>query len=112
MNYNVKTIPVFEKQAKKLIKKYSSLKTEVFDLIQQLKNTPNLGTSLGNNCFKIRIAIASKNKGKRGGARIITCFVSNKGTAYLLTIYDKTAKDDITDAELIDLLSYIPSDDE
>jgi hypothetical protein len=31
---------------------------------------------------------------------------------YLLTIYDKTAKEDITDAELIDLLSYIPSVDE
>ena len=75
MNYNVKSIAVFEKQAKRLIKKYASLKNELLDLIQELKENPELGTSIGQSCFKIRLSIASKNKGKSGGARIITNFV-------------------------------------
>lgn len=31
-----------------------------------------MGTPLKNNCYKIRLAIASKHKGKSGGARVIT----------------------------------------
>jgi len=73
MAYSVKSITVFERQAKRLIKKYPSLKTELAQLIQLLKKSPaQQGTSLGNNCYKIRIAIASKGKGKSCGARIIT----------------------------------------
>lgn len=72
MSYNVKTIDVFERQAKKLFKKYISLKNELLTLVQELKEDPEKGTALGNNCYKIRIAIASKGKGKSGGARIIT----------------------------------------
>ena len=37
MSYKVKTIDVFEKQAKRLIKKYVSLKTELLQLVQELK---------------------------------------------------------------------------
>jgi mRNA-degrading endonuclease RelE of RelBE toxin-antitoxin system len=75
MNYNVKTIAVFEKQAKRLIKKYSSLKAELLELIHELKQNPYTGKPIGNNCYKIRIAIASKGKGKSGGARVITNIV-------------------------------------
>jgi len=45
MSYKVKTIDVFEKQAKRLIKKYVSLKTELFQLIQELKENPEQGTA-------------------------------------------------------------------
>jgi len=31
-----------------------------------------MGTPLGNDVYKIRLAIASKNKGKSGGARVIS----------------------------------------
>jgi len=54
MSYNVKTIAVFERQAKRLVKKYPSLKSELLLLIQVLKEIPQKqGTSLGNNCYKI-----------------------------------------------------------
>lgn len=66
MSYSVKSISVFEKQAKRLIKKYASLKNELFELIQELKVNPDLGTPIGKNCFKVRIGIASKGKGKSG----------------------------------------------
>ena len=108
MNYKVKSIAVFEKQAKKLIKKYPSLKLEIFNIVQALKINPNFGVSIGKNCFKIRIAISSKGKGKSGGARIITNFVINQKTIFLLTIYDKSTKENITDKELIELLDAIP----
>jgi mRNA-degrading endonuclease RelE of RelBE toxin-antitoxin system len=45
MSYKVKTIDVFEKQAKRLIKKYVSLKTELFQLVQELKENPEQGTA-------------------------------------------------------------------
>jgi len=108
MSYNVKTIEVFEKQAKKLIKKYASLKSELYNLIQELKENPVQGKALGKNCYKIRISIASKGKGKRGGARIITNVVVTENTVYLLSIYDKSEKDSISDKELGELLWYIP----
>ncbi|MDH7462500.1 type II toxin-antitoxin system RelE/ParE family toxin [Chitinophagaceae bacterium 26-R-25] len=108
MSYKVKTTAVFEKQAKKLVKKYSSLKKELLELIQNLKENPENGIAIGQNCFKIRIAIASKGKGKSGGARIITNFVITDKTVYLFTIYDKSEQDNITDKELNELLRYLP----
>jgi len=108
MNFNVKSIIVFEKQAKKLIKKYPSLLSELKELVVSLRNNPNQGSSLGNNCFKIRLSIASKGKGKRGGARIITCLTYSENTVYLLTIYDKSIKENITEKELSELLAFIP----
>ena len=75
MNYNVLTIPSFDRQLKKLAKKYPSLKIEYKDLIQSLKHNPTQGISLGKNCFKIRLSISSKGKGKSGGGRVITNIV-------------------------------------
>ena len=72
MNYNVSSIPLFDKQAKRLAKKYPSLKCELTELFETLASEPQQGEALGNNFFKIRLAIASKGKGKSGGARIIT----------------------------------------
>jgi hypothetical protein len=110
MSYNVKTIAVFEKQAKKLIKKYPSLKGELLELVQELKLNPEQGTPIGKNCHKIRISIASKGKGKSGGARIITNFIISEQTVFLLSIYDKSEKDNLTDVELAALLDSIHSD--
>ena len=77
MSYNVLAIPPFDKQLKRLAKKYPSLKNEFAELLESLEQEPEQGTKLGNNCYKIRISIASKGKGKSGGARVITNFVIN-----------------------------------
>ena len=107
MSFEVKTIDVFEKQAKRLIKKYKSLKDELLQLVNELKENPDQGKAIGKNCFKIRISIASKGKGKSGGARLITNFVINDSTIYLLSIYDKSDKENLTDKELDELLKKI-----
>ena len=107
MSYSVKSIEVFERQAKRLIKKYPSLKSELFQLIQELKINPSKGTPIGKSCYKIRLAIKSKGKGKSGGARCITNFVVTELTVYLLAIYDKSDKESLTDKELTELLQFI-----
>ena len=108
MSYKVKTITVFEKQAKRLTKKYASLKKELLVLVQELKENPEQGTAIGKNCFKIRIAIASKRKGKSGGGRLITNIVVADNIVYLLSIYDKSEKETLSDKELEELLKSIP----
>ena len=108
MNLKVKSISVFEKQAKRLIKKYPSLKYELLELISVLKKSPTQGVSIGHNCYKIRIAIASKGKGKSGGARIITNLVVSEDTVYLISIYDKSERESLSDKELVELLKFIP----
>jgi mRNA-degrading endonuclease RelE of RelBE toxin-antitoxin system len=101
MSYKIEITAYFEKQLKRLAKKFPSLKMEFKNLIGSLKENPEQGTSIGNNCFKIRIAIASKNKGKSGGARIITHVQIIKTKVYLLSIYDKSEQSDISDKDLI-----------
>jgi len=107
MSYKIAAITNFQKEAKKLIKKYPSLQKEIEELGEQLSLNPTLGTSIGNSCYKIRLSIASKGKGKSGGARIITYVFVTGTTVFLLSIYDKSVKTNISDAELSDLLKLI-----
>ena len=100
MNYNVIPVEKFKKAAKRLIKKYPSLKKELSELTSLLQSNPTAGTSLGNSTFKIRIAIKSKGVGKSGGARVITYVVTENKEIYLLTIYDKADLDSIDDTTL------------
>jgi mRNA-degrading endonuclease RelE of RelBE toxin-antitoxin system len=107
MSYNIKTLVSFEKQAKRLIKKYPSLKVELNQLISSLASDPEQGAALGNNCFKIRLAVASKGKGKSGGARIITHLVIREEIVYLVSIYDKSEVPSISNNDIEALLTQI-----
>ena len=100
MNFEVRTIFAFEKEFKKLLKKYPSLKSDLNILIKQLEANPIQGTSLGKNFYKIRFSITSKGKGKSAGARIITFVKITNGVVYLASIYDKSERLSITDNEL------------
>lgn len=50
------------------------------------------------------MSITSKSKGKSGGSRVITCVKVIEQDVYLLTIYDKSEKENISDKELDELL--------
>ena len=108
MNYKVLPIPPFDRQLKRLSKKYPSLKEEFLRLVESLEQNPEQGIKLGNNCFKVRISIASKSKGKSGGARVVTNFVIADSAVYLLSIYDKSEKQNLTNKELAELLGFVP----
>ncbi|GCD80924.1 type II toxin-antitoxin system RelE/ParE family toxin [Schleiferia thermophila] len=108
MSYNISSIPLFDKQAKRLAKKYPSLKRDLAGLIEKLTDEPEQGTALGNSFYKIRLAIASKGKGKSGGARVITYVKVAHNTVYLTSIFDKSEKSTITDKELEQIFKLIP----
>ena len=90
------------------LKKFPSLKKEFAQLLASLKENPIQGIPLANQCYKIRFAIASKGKGKSGGARIITHVQVTNEKVYLLSIYDKSEQDNISDKEIDSLLALIP----
>ncbi len=108
MAYKVIATPIFKREIKRLAKKYHSLKNEYAELLDGLEENPKKGTPLGNDCYKIRLSIASKGKGKSGGARVITNIAIVDETVYLLSIYDKSEQDDISDKELKELLKQLP----
>ena len=108
MSYKIEVTSYFNKQAKRLVKKFPSLKTELTDFINALEKDPEQGMSLGNHCYKIRLSIASKGKGKSGVARVITHIQIVRKKVYLLSIYDKSEQSDIDDKELNNLISLIP----
>lgn len=104
MSYKIELSPNFKKEAKKLTKKYPSLRAELTKLFTELEDNPTLGTPLGNDIYKIRLAIASKNKGKSGGARIMSFVKITDTTVLLFSIYSKGDKDTISDTEIEELL--------
>ena len=108
MNYSIITLPFFDKQLKRLVKKYPSLKKEYSDLLNTLAGNPETGTSIGGHCYKIRLAITSKGKGKSGGARVITHLQVIGKVVYLVSIYDKNEQENLTDLELKELIKTIP----
>ena len=100
MNFKILATEPFQRKAKKLAAKYPSFKNDIAEVFKELEVNPTSGTPLGKDCFKIRVAIASKGKGKSGGARLITYVRVFKSTVYLLTIYDKGEQENISDKEL------------
>jgi mRNA-degrading endonuclease RelE of RelBE toxin-antitoxin system len=89
MSYNVIPSDKFKKEAKRLIRKFPSLKEELRELNITLCERPETGKPLGKNIYKIRLSIKSKGKGKSGGARVITYLITENEEIYLLIIYDK-----------------------
>ena len=94
----------FERNLRRFRKKYASMDDDYERLLDELESTPSLGDALGRGCFKVRMHIKSKNTGKNGGARVITCVKIVDEKIYLLTIYDKSEQSTITDKERDELL--------
>lgn len=107
MSFSIELTDHFKKEAKKLTKKYRSLKAELEALGEELAENPKTGTSLGHDVYKIRLAIASKGKGKSGGARVITFVKVIDKVAYLVSIYDKGQLDNLTKEKIIELLKKV-----
>ena len=105
MNYNVSYTDNFARELKSLGKKYKSIKDDISQLIHDLETQPIQGDEVFKNCYKVRLAIKSKGKGKRGGARVITFVQVNDLEVVLISIYDKSDRETINDAELKRLLN-------
>ncbi len=95
----------FRSEAKKLSKKHASLKEDLIKLQSELLMNPKMGVLIKENTYKVRLAIKSKNRGKSGGARVITYYfeeaeIQDTSELFLLTIYDKAEHNSIDDSTL------------
>ena len=86
MSFNVIVTSCFKKHAKSIAKKHHSLKTDIEELINSSEQDPTQGEPLGKDCYKVRMTISSKGKGKSGGSRVITCVKVVEQDVYLLSI--------------------------
>lgn len=108
MEVSIKTIPEFDRRAKRLAKKYKSLKSDLMQTVLSLRQNPTQGNDLGRGVYKVRLAIASKGGGKSGGGRILTYAVKiadpDTYEVTLLTIYDKGEISNVSDAYTKELI--------
>jgi len=100
------TVPLFDKQYKKLAKKYNLIKSDIEELIVNFDDLHQQATSIKSDLYKIRLANSNKNKGKRAGYRIYY-YIKIEEMIYLLTIYDKSEIDKIDENILMELLKSI-----
>ncbi|MEO8823949.1 MAG: type II toxin-antitoxin system RelE/ParE family toxin [Ginsengibacter sp.] len=107
MSYEVRTIDSFEKEFKRLAKKFPSLKSDLLILISELEKNPIHGVALGKGFYKIRLKISSKGVGKSGGARIISFIKIIDRVIYLASIYDKSERSSISEKDLKFLANQI-----
>jgi mRNA-degrading endonuclease RelE of RelBE toxin-antitoxin system len=104
MNYKIILTPNFQKEFKRLNKKYPSLKTDLIELTNSLLIQPVQGDEVFKNCYKIRFAIKSKGKGKSGGGRLINYVKLTSEKIYFLSVYDKSDKETVSDQDIKRLL--------
>lgn len=110
MSYKIVPTHTFDRELKRLAKKHRSIKSDISELGEQLAENPTMGDEVIEHCYKIRLAITSKNKGKSGGARVITYVYVIQETVFLLSIYDKGQQEDISNAELKELIQTLELD--
>ena len=58
MQISIHITPEFERMAKPLAKKYKSFEDDYDTFLDELKDNPIIGSSLGNGVYKVRMAIA------------------------------------------------------
>lgn len=106
-------LPEFERRAKELRKKYPSFEHDYDAFLDELESNPFSGESLGHHIYKNRMAIASKGKGKSGGARVITYNLQQPSgeeiVITLMSIYDKGEISNVSVAYLRSLVQKIES---
>jgi mRNA-degrading endonuclease RelE of RelBE toxin-antitoxin system len=105
-------LPEFERRAKDLAKKYKSFEHDYDTFLDELERNPFGGESLGHHTYKHRMAIASKGKGKSGGARVVTYTIQQEQSdgdvwVTLMSIYDKNEISNVSDAYLRSLVQAI-----
>jgi mRNA-degrading endonuclease RelE of RelBE toxin-antitoxin system len=110
MKYEIKVVPSFVKELKKLSKKYKSIKKDYANLLEILSQNPKENSiSIGKNCYKIRLKNSDNKKGKSGGYRVIYIVIDEEGYITLLSIYSKSDVENISenliDSKIIESIS-------
>ncbi len=107
MDCKITTSRSFDKESKRLGKRYASMAEDYESLLSEIEQNPLIGTDLGGGFRKIRMRIKSKGRGKSGGARVISFTViaaADSTEINLLYVYDKAERSNISRQELEELL--------
>ena len=104
MNLNIKTLGCFDKDVKRLFKKYKQLPNDLKVLNKELLENPKSGIELGNRCYKIRLANSSIPTGKSGDFRIIYYHIDSNENLYLMGMYSKNELENIDDKTILNIL--------
>jgi len=99
-----KTLSYFDKDVKRLFKKYKQLPADLKALKKELFENPKAGIELGNRCYKIRLANSSIPTGKSGGFRIIYYHIDTNNNLYLMSMYSKNELENIDDKVILQIL--------
>ena len=96
MDLEVLETPFFRKQ----VKKENISETDITSFKEELCIHPEKGDIIPQSGGLRKIRVKIDGKGKQGGARVIYLYVIAGREIYLLHIYKKTRKDDLTHDEL------------
>lgn len=114
MKYQVIPTYRFEKDLRKLSKQYPLAVDDVEEILENLEDEivgdaiPGLDFP-GDKVFKVRARNSSANRGTRGGFRLIYYLITSENEIYMLTMYSKSDKADLTKDEIKELVKkYVP----
>jgi mRNA-degrading endonuclease RelE of RelBE toxin-antitoxin system len=110
MHYRIVLTRPFKGSVKKLTKRYSHVKEDVRTAVEVLLQTPSLGVVIpgGSGVRKLRVRNTDLQKGKSAGYRLLYYVVDEPtGIIYLLLLYAKSDRSDITRRELEELLNEL-----
>jgi len=95
-------LPEFSRQARKLL-----ADEEIDELIEFLAVHPQAGVMMPGTGGVRKLRWAREGKGKSGGARVIYYFHNDSVPVFLLTIYGKGKKDNLSKAERNELAKLV-----
>jgi mRNA-degrading endonuclease RelE of RelBE toxin-antitoxin system len=97
----------FQRNLRKLAKKYRSIRQDVQPIIETLQSGELPGdqvSGVGYTLFKVRVKNSDIQKGKSGGYRVIY-YLKTSTNIILVTIYSKSEQEDITAEEIRDIIT-------
>lgn len=107
--------PEYKQNLRALSKRYRNIRSDTQEVFEQVQAGNFVGdriVGLGENYIVIKVRIKNSNiqKGKSAGYRLIYQ-VESPTNVLLLTIYSKSDRDDISSAEILNILASISGDD-
>jgi hypothetical protein len=90
------TTPMFEASAKKLLTEEDRRELELL-LVEDPRRGQVIERTGGFR--KLRFARPSRREGKSGGTRVIYYFIDRRDRIYLIEVYSKRVKDDLSRAD-------------
>lgn len=108
----VEATPRFQRNLRKLAKKYLNIRDDIQPVITQLQQGEILGEripKIGYEVFKLRVRNSNIQKGKSGGYRLIY-YLKTAQSVILLTIYSKSQQANIAANDIQSIISEYESE--